>query len=155
MLEINNSDINKSAHRSFTLMEVLLVIALIGIMAGFSIPIYNAFYLRNNLETAANTIVQNLRRAQILSRAVDGDMSWGVYLENGRAVIFKGANYALRDPSFDEISDLPRSVSLSGLVEINFSKFLGETINSGAITLTSSSHETKNISINQKGTIEY
>ena len=141
--------------RGFTLIEVLLSVMLITVIAGISAPIYYSYQVKNDLDVTANTIAQTLRRAQTLSRAVDGDSSWGVSTQNQKITLFKGASYASRDSSLDEIYDFPKSIAPSGIAEVVFSKFSGELVSTATITLTSSDNGTRNITINPKGMISY
>ena len=141
--------------KGFTLLEILLSIAAITIIAGISIPIYQSFQVRNDLDIATVEIVQSLRRAQILSQAVDGDTSWGLKILSGNLTLFKGVNYAARDTAFDELFDVPTSITPSGVSEIVFSKFFGNPQPTGTVTLTSSANETRTITINEKGMVSY
>src|SRR3990167_8395347 len=106
----------------FTMIELLLSISIIAIIAGMSAPIYQAFQVRNDLDIATVSIVQSLRRAQILSEAVDGDSSWGVKVQSGSIILFKGVNYATRDINFDEKFDVSASITPSGVSEVAFTK---------------------------------
>lgn len=139
----------------FTLIELMLSVAAIGIIAGISIPIYQSFQMRNDLDIAAATIAQSARRAQALSQAVDGDTSWGINIQSGSITIFKGANYTARDTDFDEVFEVPTSIAPSGVAEIVFTKFTGLPQTTGAITLTSISNETRIITINEKGAVNH
>lgn len=141
--------------KGFTLIELLLSAALIALLAGLSAPVYQSFRTRNDLDIAQNTAGQTLRRAQILSQAVDGDSSWGVKIQNGSIVLFKGENYAARDASFDEIFNVPSVIVPSGLTEIVFAKFSGLPQPAGTASLTAPTGEIKTITINEKGTILY
>lgn len=141
--------------RGFTLLEVLLSIAAITIIAGISIPIYQSFQVRNDLDIAASSIVQNLRRAAVLSQAVDGDTSWGLYVTSGSLTLFKGTSYTVRDSTFDEVFDIPLTITPSGTSEIVFEKFSGLPQTTGTITLTSNTNETRTITINAKGMVNY
>lgn len=141
--------------KGFTFIEILLVVALISITAGISIPIYQSFQTRNDLEISGITIAQTLRRAQLLSQAVDGDISWGVNITVGNITLFKGESFSLRYAEFDEVFSMPTSISVSGLEEIIFEKFTGEPQNTGTTTLTSINNEKRSININSKGTISY
>lgn len=145
----------KGYHKGFTLFEVLLSITIIALVAGISVPVYQSFQVRNDLNIAASTVVQTLRRAQVLSQAVDGDMSWGVYSGNGAITLFKGGSYITRDSNFDESFAVPTNITPSGLQEIIFTKFTGFPQTTGNIIFTSSANETKTISINKKGTVSW
>ena len=102
---------------------------------------------------ATVSIVETLSRAQILSQAVDDDISWGVYITSGSVILFKGVNYASRDITYDEIFEIPTNIVLSGLSEIVFAKFLGLPQTFGTIILTSNTNETRNIVVNSKGMV--
>ena len=141
--------------KGFTLVEMALSLALLGIIFGIAAPYYQSFQVRNDLDIATNTIVQSLRRAQTLSQAGDGDMNWGVYVQVGSIIIFKGASYILRDVSYDEISNLPPSIESSGIAEVVFSKLYGIPQSTGTFTLTSTANETRNIIINEKGMVNF
>lgn len=136
-------------------MEILLSIAVIAIIAGISVPIYQSFHVRNDLDIATVEMAQTLRRAQILSEAVDGDTSWGLKIQSGSLTLFKGVSYAARDTAFDELFDVPTSITSSGVSEIVFTKFSGLPQTTGTITLTSNVNETRTITINAKGMVSY
>ncbi len=142
-------------NRGFTLIEVMLSLAMIAILAGVSLPIYQSFQVRNDLDIAAVTIAQSMRRAQTLSQAVDGDITWGVDIQSGSITIYKGASYAGRDATYDELFNMPTSTTPSGLSGVVFAKFTGMPQITGTITLTSNLNETRTITINSKGTISY
>lgn len=141
----------------FTLIEVLLSIVLIATLAAISVPVYQSFQTRNDLDIAATTVTQSLRRAQVLSQAVERDSSWGLKVTDENITIFKGTSFDARDSGFDESFDLPKSVELDqdALTEVVFSKLQGLPQESGTITLISTANEKRDITINQKGTVEY
>lgn len=152
---MKHSEIPLQATKGFTLLEMLLSVAAIAIIAGIGIPVYQSFQNRNDLDVAAETLAQTLRRAQILSQAVDGDTSWGLYAQSGSITLFKGASYASRESAFDEAFDVPTSITLTGVSEIVFTKFTGLPQATGTITLTSNIGETRNVTLNAKGTVSY
>jgi prepilin-type N-terminal cleavage/methylation domain-containing protein len=139
----------------FTLIELLLSVSVITIIAGTSVPIYQSFQVRNDLDIATVSTAQSLRRAEILATAVDGEISWGVKIQSGNIAVFKGVSYAARDAAFDEIFDMPTSIIPSGVSEIVFAKFTGVPQTAGTITLTSNANETRTITINAKGMVSY
>jgi len=138
----------------FTLLEVVLSLALIGLLFGIGIPIYQSIQSRNDLEVAVNTAAQMLRLAQTAAQAVDGDISWGVKFQSGSITLFKGSSYAARDVQFDETFDISPSIIATGTTEIVFSKFSGNPQAAATTTLILAG-DTKNIIINAKGIINY
>ncbi|MFH1188835.1 MAG: type II secretion system protein [bacterium] len=147
-----------SSKKGFSLLEMLLSIAIISLIGGLSLPIYYSFQARNDLDLATDVITQVVRRAEILSRTMTYDDGWGVYITSGTATLFKGSDYTSRDTSYDEISSIAPSVQISGgAVEITFIKMTGNPI-SAPITITLNSTSANNISIitiNEKGTISF
>jgi prepilin-type N-terminal cleavage/methylation domain-containing protein len=145
----------RKKEKGFTLVEILLSFAIIGIIGGMTIPMYRTFMVRNDLDIAASTIAQDLRRAQALAESSDGDMTWGVHVGVGGILIYKGPSYVLRDSTFDENTSIPTSIVPSGVSEIVFSKVTGMPQATGTFILTSQANELRTITINEKGTIEY
>jgi len=139
----------------FTLIEVLLSIAAIAVISGLSIPIYQSFQVKNDVDIAVTTLAQSLRRAQALSRASDGDTTWGLNITSGSIILFKGTSFSVRDSSFDEVFSVPTSISPSGLGEIVFTKLSGEPQTAGIIILNSTTGETASVTVNAKGMVEY
>jgi len=138
----------------FTLLELLLSVAVISVLAGLSLPVYRTLIQKNDLDIVANTVVSCLRRAQILSQAVDGDTTWGVKIQSGSIVIFKGTSYEVRDTAFDEIFDTPTSININGVTEVVYTKFTGLPQTTGIINLLTES-DTRSVTINEKGAIDY
>lgn len=146
---------SSSTSTGFTLLEVLLSVGLITILAGLSMPVAQRFQVQNDMTIASTTIAQNLRRAQLESQAVDGDSTWGVKIQSGSIVMFQGASYASRIATYDELFDLPTSITPSGLGEVVFAKMTGLPQSTGTVTLTDNAGVVKAIVVNSKGTINY
>jgi prepilin-type N-terminal cleavage/methylation domain-containing protein len=139
----------------FTLLEVLLSIVLISVIAAISVPLYYSFQVRNDLRVNSGIIAQSARRAQTLARGAKDDSEWGIRVQSGGIIMFKGSSYASRDADFDEVFDLATSITPSGLQEVVFSKVAGTTTHTGTLTLTSNTNESKNLVINDKGMVEF
>lgn len=141
----------------FTLLEVLLSVALLGLIAALSAPMYLSFQNRNDLDIAVSTSAQSLRRAQMLAQASTDDDAWGVKLESPNLIIFRGTSFAARDTNFDEVYPLSSTLVFSGVTEIVFTKFSGlpTAPSVGTIILTNINNETRNIVINDQGMFEY
>lgn len=140
------------------MLEVLLTMALLAILAGFSMPVAYQWLHYNEADIAAATIAQNLRRAQALSRANDGDASWGVAVDpsdNDQIILFQGSSYATRTTAFDEAFDLSPIITVSGVSEVVFDQLTGETADTGTITLTTVNSQTRAITVNAYGAVGY
>ena len=142
-------------NKGFTLLEVLLSVAVIGILAGAGVPIYQTLQNRNDMDIVVSSFAQSLRRAQLLSQAVANDTTWGVRIRPGFIILFQGQNFMGRDPNFDEEISIPPSIRISGTPEIVFNKFTGIPQTAGTLTLTSVNNETETLTINTKGTVNY
>mgnify|MGYP001025979446 FL=1 len=134
---------------------MMLVIALLVAIGGISVPVYQVLQVKNDLDVAAYTVAQTLRRAQVLSQSGTEDSVWGVRVEEGGVILFKGANFAGRDQSFDEVAEISSNMVLSGIQEVIYSKVVGEPQTTGGIVLTTSNNDVKTITINAKGIVEY
>jgi len=143
--------------RGFTLIEILLVLALMTVVAAIMIPISVDYQQRNNLDVAQNIFVQNIRRAQQLSMSGELDSHWGVKVIPGDIVIYKGNDYASRDTSYDEKFDFIISPAIisSGTTEYNFSPVTGiPSPTTGTVFFTDNAYS-KQVSVNEKGIVYY
>jgi type II secretory pathway pseudopilin PulG len=145
--------INKNS--GVTLLETILVIALVVGIAGMSAPLYQSFQVRNELDVTANTVVQSMRRAQALSQSGEQDSEWGVYMESGSVILFKGTSYLTRDTGFDELFSVKDALVFTGLQEVVFDRLTGVTDSVGTATLTSSTDEVREIVVNAKGNVSF
>jgi len=140
----------------FTVIEILLVIAIIGVMAGLSAPYLGSFLARNELRNESLKIVDSLRRARNQTMAGVEDKIWGVHFESGKYVVFAGSSYSAADPLNDAV-DLPAVLTFSvinftgGGNDVVFSQPYGETLNYGTTTIQNDSGDSRTIVINQAG----
>lgn len=141
--------------RGFTLIEMLLSVALIGIIAAIGTPIYQSFQVRNDLDIATQTIVQNISRAKILARSMDRNSAWGVKIQTGDVTLFQGSSYNNRDITLDESTAISTSITTSGTLEYVFAKFTGYPSSAATTTLTSQLNETRTITVNTRGSVGY
>jgi len=141
--------------KGFTLIEVIIVIAIIGILAGVSFPFYNAILAKNNLAVASSSLAQSYRRAQALSQAVEQDANWGVKIQTGAITVFTGTDYTSRDTAYDEDLNISDSLIITGLNEVVFTKLYGLPETTGTTTLETPTGEQNTVTINVKGMILY
>jgi type II secretory pathway pseudopilin PulG len=141
--------------KGFTYIEVVLYIAILSLVFALSMPFYQTLQNRNELDITANTLAQSYRRAELLSQASDGDSTWGVKMENGKITMFKGTSFATRDQNLDETFAVAPSITFTGTDEMVFAKVTGQPAAAGSLTLTSPNNETRTVTINSKGIVNY
>lgn len=141
--------------RGFTLIELLLSVTILTLLVGLSLPVYESFVRRNDLDLTTQSAVSMIRRAQTYARGVDEDSIWGVRFQSSSISLFKGTSYAARDINFDETLLLPSSMTISGTTEITFAKLSGIPSQTGTVTLASSINDTRTVMVNAEGMVNY
>jgi prepilin-type N-terminal cleavage/methylation domain-containing protein len=141
--------------RGFTLIEMLLSVGIIALLAGLSLPVYQSFHTRNELDITTQSLTNALRRAQVYARSGFGDSGWGVSVQSGAVTLFKGSTFVSRDTSYDEITIVSPTTSVSGLSEVLFSKLSGAPSTTGSVTLTNTNNEARTVTLNAKGMVSY
>lgn len=140
--------------KAFTLIEILLVIIILAVLAGSTIPLSINFYKAQQLDTNTKGVVQALRRAQLKAMSIEDDSIFGVYLTDDDYILFKGSSFSARDVSYDEVFDLPQIITVTGIQEIAFSKFEGIPV--GGLTgdiILNSNGDSRTININEIGRV--
>ena len=67
--------------RGFTLIEVVITVAIIAALFTSSVPIFQKLQIRNDMNTAVATAAQAMRPAHTLSQSGTSDTTFGVYLQ--------------------------------------------------------------------------
>ena len=144
--------------RGFTLVELLLVIAIITIMAGLSIPFVQNTQLSTDLGNQTQSVISLVRRAQ--RQAIDGQnaIGWGVNFDNSNKIItlFAGSDFVNRDVEYDYISKIPNLVELTTDFgdQIFFPLYSSEPTASGTVEIVSNNQDSRKVIINGYGKIE-
>ena len=139
----------------FTLVEVLVSVAIMGLLSGLSLPVYESFVRRNDVDLASQNLVMFMRRAETYARAVNFDSAWSVEIQSSSVTLFRGTVFASRNTAYDETFSLPGSITPSGLSEVQFAKFSAAPNASGTVTLTSTINDTRTVTVNAKGMVDY
>ena len=130
--------------QGLTLIELLVVISILLIILGITIQSFRSFQGEEVLSDSTEKIINILRLGQSKTLASEGASQYGIYFNTAtnphQYTLFKGANYALRDVSSDEVHQIPKSVeiyeiNLGGGQEVVFNRLTGESTNSGAVSL--------------------
>jgi len=138
----------------FTIIELLLSIAIISIIFGLSIPFYHTFYVSTALNTTVSDVRQSIFRAQARARNCEQDNMWSLRIQNNNMYIYLGGDFTNRDNKYDEITKISGSISIDDTPDIHFAKFSGIPDQSTEITIRSSNQKSKTISVNYQGGID-
>ena len=133
----------------FTLIELILVVALILIIATTATVFNSRWYLQNNLDSAKNMLISSIHKAQSYSISKKNGLTWGICL-TGRTIRMFGGSCT--SPTIKDDYILPTNINISGLSNITFSSLRGEPNNIQSINL-SGNNKTFNLIINSAGGI--
>jgi len=145
----------KKKYSAFSLLELLVVIALMGMLFRMTVPIGVDYVGKNNVTVAKETIVNTLRTAQHNAINMQQDSKWGVYTQTNSIILYVGNTYATRNPSFDLLNDLPGGVAVTSGLDINFTKLAGEANTNATIIISHKQSPSKTVQINTLGVISY
>jgi prepilin-type N-terminal cleavage/methylation domain-containing protein len=138
-----------TAQRGYTVIELLLVIAIILVLGVAATPFLSRFYLQTNLDTTEQILVSSIRKAQSYSMDGKDGLPWGVCLTGGAIRVFETS---CASPTIKEDYTIPTTISISGLSTITFSSSRGEP--SATISATVSSQiGTHSVQINTAGAL--
>lgn len=141
--------------KGFTLIEMLLSVAIIGMLVGLSLPLLQSFQARTDLDVTTEAVANSLRRAQTYARGVSGDSTWSVRIASGAATLYKGSTYASRDSSYDEATTISTTFTVSGLSDVTFSKLSATPSTTGSVIITGTTNDTRTVTLNAEGMVTY
>lgn len=141
--------------KAFTLLELILVIALIGLLGAITVPFYQSMQITTQRKTLTSEIVSNLRQTKMKSVSAVDDQSWGMNIADNEIRVFRGADFENRDQAYDEVLSVPPTITLGGsLNQIIFNKFSGLPNSSGTITVSDNSGQIQTISVSIQGIVD-
>jgi len=119
--------------QGFTLIELMIVIALIFMFSSITFPVSYSFFHKSALKDEARNIESSLRKAQSLAITGRGDSSAGVKFSQDDYTVFEGESYEDRRASKDLVIAFPIAMSVEGMQEVVFQKTTGLPIFTGMI----------------------
>ena len=138
----------------FTIIELIVVLAIFAITAATTLPFLGRFQQRETLTTISEDVTRALRTAQHKAMAGEHDAHWGVQFDRGAYILYAGPNYMNRMKQFDRRHAVPRTLTFVGADDINFAKKTGlPASGSGVLTLQPPEGNPSSITINDAGGI--
>lgn len=143
----------QSSKRGFTLLEIILTMALVAIVALFASPFSGQFLYAQEVTVVTDELKSSLTKARLYSMLGKNGAPWGVAVDQETIVLFQGDSFANRVPEMDERFDIRGRVTLSGLTEIIYSQGTGKPTTEPTVTI-SGYGQTETLVINAEGVIE-
>ena len=143
-----------NANPGFSLLELLLGLAILGLLAVFALGSYRNYAKGVELDFAAKNIAYDLRNARAKAMAGEGRFNWGIHFVNSASdyyEIFSSlTNYADGSKVIQSTNYLPTTITFSfpassSTFDVIFSKIFATTTTS-TISIVSEDI-TKNISV--------
>ncbi len=146
----------------FSLLEVLIVIAILSVLAVAGAGFYRSFIKSAEIGLVAKNIISDLKDARAKSMAGENGLKWGVHFINGNEDYYEifstPADYSSASTTIDETDYLPGAIYFTSPANLSsstviFGKINGTTTATTTIGISSSEEEVKTITITPIGTI--
>ena len=144
--------------KGFTMVELLLTVALVSVIAGVALPSLGTYYVNNLLKETADEMVDRLKTAQTRSIYGDNGETHGVFFDSNYFVLYLGNEFDVSNPeNVDsviggrlEIFDIDLENN-----QVVFNKYSGLPDNAGSLKLKiKGSNRYWLITINEQGMID-
>lgn len=135
--------------KGVSLVETILVVALIALLSGLSAFFYAKFLTQNTVVNNADQIVGLIRKAQAYSMAGKQGGAWGV---KSSASPKRVVLYLQNNTSFDEYFSINQNISITAF-DILFGHFSGLPNTQPVITVQSDNN-VETITINSQGVVD-
>ena len=138
-----------------SIVELILVIAIVVILSAIAYPFGVSFLARNHLKNKTNEIVSSLRIAQINSISGKEDSQWGIYIDSDNIIMYMGSSYVPPGTDQDQSYEIPGAISISpNPTELVFDKLNGDPSSTATITVTNSLGNSNTITVNEVGIVD-
>lgn len=139
--------------RGFTLIELILVIAVLSIVAMLSSPFYSRFLLQNAVGNTEDQLIGSLRKAQTYAMSGRQSDSWSVNYSSNTITLYKGTSFSGRNSAFDERFSVNPTVSVTGFSDMSFAHATGMPTPTSASVTVSSGNNIKTFTVTSQGVI--
>jgi len=123
--------------RGYSLIELLLVIAIAAGIFAFSAPFGMNFYRTQLLGDVQSNLIDALQRARHNAVLQKNDSNFGVHIVSGGYTLFQTPDltYANRVSAQDEVFPVINSITFSSPTDIIFSKLTGAPSATGTVSM--------------------
>jgi len=139
--------------KGFTIIELLLLIALLLILGTMTTAFTGRFLTQNAVENSTDQLVNELRKAQLNTMMGKSNSHWGVNYGSNAITLYKGNSYATRVTAVDEVFTVNVNILISGLTDINYWPTNGTPSATATITITDNKGSTNQIVVNNQGMV--
>jgi prepilin-type N-terminal cleavage/methylation domain-containing protein len=155
--------------KGFTVIEIVIVIALIGIVTAVSAPFLSDALTRKDLDSYAAEAMDGLREAQSSVMSGRNNARFGVHFEAAKFVFFQGAAYnpvdtdnvihALAgDATITSVTLSPGGACVvatgSGNCDVHYINHRGTPTESGTIVFTGDGGQLKTVTVGAAGMLD-
>lgn len=144
---------DQTLQRGFTLIEVMLTMALFSVVALFASPFYGNFIFSEEVPVVSDELRGSLVKAQLSSMTGKNGAPFGVAVHDGSIILFQGGSFLSREQDQDEAFVIHPRVSVSGISEVVFAPITGRPDSQPTITV-SGNGKTEIWTMNREGVLE-
>lgn len=141
-------DIQRFSKRGFTVVELILVIAIVAFLGATVVPIGSSFLVTTHFKNKTNELVSSLRTAQINSMNSKANRQWGVEVTASQIRL-----YADGDAAFSQTYSIPDTVNITQDTVV-FSKLTGNPDSPTTFTITNTTGDSVTVTVNEVGTVD-
>ena len=143
--------------RAFSVMEIIVVIAVLGLIASLVLAQFNKIRSTQVLNNSVATVLSSLHKARSQTSASINSSVYGVHFQSDQVILFTGTTYTAGTSSNESIAIISpatiSSISLTGgASDLYFNRLSGAPSKTGTVTVTASS-VSKIITIDATGNV--
>ena len=124
----------QQAQKGFTLIELMIVVAIIGILAAVAIPAYQDYTVKAKVSNALTSVGSLQTGVALCKQVAGGDLT-------GCSTTTSSAPTSI--PAFTATKEVTSAAVAAGVITITFSTGIGTGVDSKTITITPSTSSTE------------
>ena len=124
-------------HRGISVLEILMAVAIIGILVAISVSVFSSLSNSQSLERDAQNVHSQIEKARTMAiNSVDG-VEHGVKFTSSKVEVFSGTAYIASPSNVEAYYDIPtKSTITGGIGSLYFAKLTGNSSAGSSWTVT-------------------